>query len=263
MTDNPKGWALVTGATSGIGAEFAHLLARKGYSILGVSNDESGLVTISEQLTRYDVDVRTFCIDLSEVDSAQAVHRHCNQSGINVEVLINNAGTLIVDPFLDVDPEGARQLLHLHITTPTLLARLVAGDMIHKRWGFILNVSSIAAYMSYPTISLYGPSKRYFLEFTRALRAELKPYGIHVTALVPGATDTPLLDRYQSQLPWAKRLGLLMRAESVAQKGLVALFKDRALCVPGIMNKAIISIVRLLPTAVVVWLLKPRNHKKG
>jgi short-subunit dehydrogenase len=156
-----------------------------------------------------------------------------------VEVLVNNAGMLVYGEAARIPFAQARMILHLHMTTPALLCRLFAEKMVHRGKGFILNVSSISAVMPYPTISYYGPSKTFLRYFTRALRTELKPLGIHVTCLIPGAMDTALLNEYQISRKKARRYHVLLTPGKVARSGIRAVFGNRPICIPGILNKGI------------------------
>jgi short-subunit dehydrogenase len=119
--------------------------------------------------------------------------------------------------------------------------------MKQQRFGYILNVSSISAVMPYPTISVYGPTKAFLHHFTHAIRIELQPYGVHVTCLVPGATDTPFNDPMQFNMSRGKKFGIVRSPESVARAGIGAMFRNRALCIPGWINKVIFIILPVIP----------------
>ena len=193
------------------------------------------------------ISVHTLAIDLATENAAGRVRDFCAKAGFDVEVLVNCAGFLIHGEVLHAEPERIRSLIHLHTTTPTLLCRYFAESMIRRGKGYILNVSSIAAVMPFPTISLYGPSKTYLRTFTHALRTEMKPLGIHVTCLIPGATDTNLFDPELFNISMWKRLGFVKEPGSVASAGIKAVLANRPECIPGFLNKVIVLSVPLLP----------------
>jgi len=240
-------YALVTGASSGIGWHLAEELAKKDYSIAAVSNQPERLDELKSKLEKeYGISVLTFNIDLSREDAALKVFNFYNEKNLKIEVLINNAGTFIFGEAVRADYAGIKELIFLNTVTPVLLCRLFGEQMINYRKGFILNVSSITAVMSYPGISLYGPAKRFLRSYTRALRTEMKLYGVNVTCLIPGATDTGLYDTGKYRLRLLK-LGIMKKPDVVAKAGVRALFKNRSLCIPGVLNKLIIFLMPAVP----------------
>jgi hypothetical protein len=245
-------YALVTGASSGIGWHISEGLAERGYSIIAVSNQPVQLQDLKTNLEQtYKIRVITFDIDLTQEDSAQQVFDFCGKNNLAVEVLINDAGIFIFGEVVNVDYSRVKSILALHTATPTLLCRLFGKQMISQKKGFILNVSSITAVMPYPTISLYGPTKIYLRYFTRALRTEMKPYGINVTCLIPGATDTALYDAGNFRTPLLIKLDLMKEPQSVAKAGIKALFNNRAECIPGFLNKLTVALLPIIPQFVI------------
>jgi uncharacterized protein len=241
-------YALVTGASSGIGWHISEELAKKGYSIVAVSNQPVHLQDLKALLERvYGIQVIAFNTDLSQEDSAICVFNFCNEKNLVIEVLVNDAGMFFFGEITKIDFDSVKSILALHIATPALLCRLFGEQMVKNRKGFILNLSSITAVMPYPGISLYGPTKAFLRYFTRALRTEMKYYGIKVTCLLPGATATALYDTSQFNTARLMRLGLMKKPESVAKAGINSLFKNRAECIPGFLNRLIVLLVPLLP----------------
>jgi uncharacterized protein len=243
-----SGYALVTGASSGIGWHLARELARRGYSIAAVSNQPAQLEALRRELTR-DFGVRVFLIetDLARQDAARHVYDVCEQNRLEVQVLANNAGVLLFGEAVRVGHLAAEQLLQHHVVTPALLCRLFGEKMLHRRSGYILNVSSISAVMPYPYISLYGPSKAFLRSFSRALRTEMKPLGVGVTCLLPGATATGLYDPQAVNIPLMLRLRVMQKPERVAEAGIRALFAGRAEAIPGFFNKIIVILLPWVP----------------
>lgn len=256
-------YALVTGGSSGIGLAFVHQLAERGYNICIVSNQKEELTVLENEIAaKHKVKCVSFFIDLAHDDAAQKVHGFCKDRNLNIEVLINNAGFLIVDEFINVAPERITALLKLHTLTPTLLCQLIAKDMAAHKKGFILNVSSTSAYMPYPLISLYGSSKSYIRNFTRAMRNELYSKNIHVSCILPGAVDTNLYDLSDAKKKVAKRLGIMHSREFIAKRGLDILFKNKGELVPGIFNKLSLILPKLIPDFAIRKLLHSWNRSK-
>ena len=250
-------YAVVTGASSGIGWHISRELAARGYSIVAVSNQAEQLKALKSELERaYQIKVHTRDCDLSETGAAESIFDYCQQKHLEVEVLVNNAGILIHREFVDVDLKRTRSILQLHMNTPVMLCRLFGELMEKKQKGYILNVSSISAVMPYPTISLYGPTKAFLRQFTRALRSELQGSGVGVLCLLPGATATGLYDTKEINTRKAMRLGIMKKPEDVAKAGVTALFKNRAESIPGLLNKFTMRIIPLIPGSLIRYIYK-------
>lgn len=253
----PWKYALVTGASSGIGWHISEELAKKGYDIIAVSNQPDRLDDLKKKLERdYQISISTFNTDLGQENSAQQVFDFCEMNNLVVEVLVNNAGTLYFGEALKIETSGMKSILHLHMTTPAMLCRLFGVRMMERRKGFILNTSSISSAMPYPTISVYGPTKAFIRHFTRALRTEVKKYNIKVTCLIPGATATGLYDPGKYDTPLKRALGIMKKPEEVAKAGIKALFNNCAECVPGFLNKLIVFLFPLIPHFVISAIYK-------
>lgn len=244
--------ALVTGGSSGIGRAIAHRLAKRGHTLLLVGDRPHELDSAAQELHQaHGAVCHTLCCDLAAPDAAQRVFDHCNGQGLEVDILVNNAGMLVFSEAVLAPVLRAEAILRLHMHTPTMLCRLFGERMRARGRGFILNVSSISAVMPYPGISLYGPTKTYMRYFTRALRNELKGHGVHVTCLLPGATETGLYDPQRVNIPLAKRLGVMHTADFVAERGARALYRNRAECIPGWLNRLTVALLPWAPSAVI------------
>ncbi len=245
-------YALVTGASSGIGWHIAAALAKRGYHLVTVSNQPEQLSDQKKNLERdYGVRVVPFCIDLACEDAAKQVFDFCIENDLAVEVLINNAGIYFFGEVVSVDHINIKSMLTLHITTLVLLCRFFGEQMIERGRGYIMNVSSITAVMPYPGISLYGPTKTFIRHFTRALRTEMQGRGIIVTCLIPGAVDTGLYDATNFNVPLLKKLGIIKQPSNVAEAGIRALFGDKAECIPGLLSKLVIMLLPFVPHFVI------------
>jgi len=240
--------ALVTGASSGIGWHISRELAQRGYSIIAVSNQAGHLNSLKQELEEnYQTRVHLIDCDLAKTDAAEKIFAFCQRKNLSVEVLVNNAGILVHGEVTSVGVAETKAILQLHMNTPAILCRLFAAEMTSNQRGYILNVSSISAVMAFPTISLYGPTKTFLRQFSRATGIELKDSGVTVTCLLPGATATALYDAKKVNTSLALRLGVMKMPEDVARVGVKALFRKRRQCVPGLLNKFTMIMIPLVP----------------
>ena len=247
-------YALITGASSGIGLEYARQLAAEGWNLIVVSNRAEENVRVAEELSRqYGVAVEPLYADLTENDSAEKIYEHTKALGAEVEVLINNAGMLLFSQLVNTPAPQLERIIALHCTTPTKLCRLFADDMCKRGRGHILIMSSITAWTPYPTISHYAATKAYLHSFAQSLWYELRRKGVSVTAVYPSAVDTPFYNLSTKMRRWLLSCGVMLSAESVARKALRAMFSRRRRCLPGFLTKVEAAICWLLPA----WALLP------
>lgn len=226
--------ALVTGACSGIGRALATRLGSLGFDLVLVSNRAEPLGETAAAIRReHGVTTHAIPMDLARPDAAAELHAAVRALGLDVDVLVLNAGIFFFGEVADASPERANTLLQLHVVTPSLLATLFGKELRARRRGHVLFVSSISAWRVLPGIAYYGASKAYLLGFAQALRSEIAPYGVNVTCLLPGATATALYDPNVVPVDLAMRLGMMMRPEQVAEEGLRAMFAGEAEIIPG------------------------------
>jgi len=260
--NQPRKYALVTGASSGIGWHISKELSKKGFSIVAVSNQPEQLHNLKEELeSTFSINVIALTINLAQPGAAKEVFEYCETNNLEVEVIVNNAGLLVLGEATKVDYSDAFNILQLHIITTALLCHLFGKRMRERKKGYILNVSSISAVMPYPLISFYGPTKTFIRSFTRALRTEMKIYKINVTCLLPGATATALYDKKKINIPLAMKLGIMMKPDKVAKAGVKSLFSGRGESIPGVLNKLIVLSVPIIPHWVIDWINRSRNRK--
>ena len=250
-------FALVTGASSGMGLEFARQLAQRGYNLLIVSNvpeihDVAEQIKAnSQQLTANSVEVIPLQLDLGQQSSARELYNYAHEHDIEVEVLVNNAGVYHDRDILD-DSEGFTSLImNLHMYTPAMLCYLFGQDMRERRKGYILNVCSVTSKMAAQRLGTYGGTKAFLSHFTRALHIELRKYGVHVTDVSPGAVDTGLYSIRPIMTRLGKDLGIIISPKTLVRRALRALFRGRAkIIVPTIFWKVLSFLILLLPTSV-------------
>lgn len=249
MTADRLPAALVTGACSGIGREIVRRLAARGeHTLVLVSENRARLDAIAHEVfAAHGTLVHPIVSDLARPEAAGELHAAVAALGVAVDVLIVNAGMFFFGEVADADPAKANVMLQLHVVTPSLLCTYFARDLRARRRGRILLTSSISAWRAFPGIAYYGATKTYLRTFAAALRSELAPYGVTVTTLAPGATDTGLYDPTVVDMERARRFGVMMDPGKVADAGLRAMFAGKAECIPGPFNRLATIAMRLLP----------------
>ena len=245
--------ALVTGACSGIGRELAGALGAAGYTLLLVSERAAALRAAAAALAAaHGVAAHALVVDLAAAGAAQEVHARAAALRLApVHVLCVNAGFFFFGEVADADAGRAEAMLQVHVVSASLLALLFARDMRERRAGFILFTSSISAWGSFPGIAFYGATKHYLKSFALSLASELSVYGVGVTCLAPGATATALYDATGVPARAAEALGVMMQPRAVARAGLHALFRRRALVVPGCLPKLFAFFMAILPLCLI------------
>ena len=240
--------ALVTGASSGMGLEFARQLAAKGYALAIVSNQEKELAEAAEMLrSEYGVPVRDLCLDLAVHGVSEQVIGWCP----NPDILINDAGIFFIK-YLDPSFLGkVRTMMALHMETVTELCIPAGAKMKEKGEGHILNVSSMTARIPAPGIAIYSATKAYLKSFGKGFSYEMHPFGVTVTTVCPAAVDTglyPLGDRLRRVL---RRVGLIRTPEWLVRKSLKAMFRGRRTYSPGLMNAILPPLIAILPARLI------------
>ena len=242
-------YAIITGASSGCGYEYARVMASKGYDLLIVSNEEA--IHDKAKLLReeYPVTVLSLVQNLGTQDAAKQLYDYCQTNNLMVEVLINNAGVYHDCDFL-ADSEGFNQLIfNLHMHTPAMLMYYFGHEMVKRGKGYILNMCSITADIAVQRLSTYGATKAFLSNFTRSLHIELKEKGVYVTNVTPGAINTGL---YNIR-PWLTKMGLVLgyivQPDYLARRGVRAMMQGRAkVSIPGVWNTILLALVALVPT---------------
>ena len=255
-----KNFALITGASSGIGLAMGRELARRGYPLLLVSNEEARLTEVASELAaEFQVKAVPLYMDLAKADSAQNLFQYCEDNAITTEILINNAGIFFFRDIIDTKPELIETEINLHIKTPAMLCRLFAEKIIKEnRNGYILNMASIASWMMMPGIALYSSTKSFLRCFSRAMRHETLGRGVSITTVCPGAVATGLYNLPPRYLQLGVRLGIIILPERLARLALKKMFKRKTEFIPGgFINRLFIFLVASLPE----WLIR-RIKKK-
>ena len=263
--DMEKTRALVTGATSGIGREFADILAEKGHDLFLVGRKEQTLGEIKATFEKkHGIRVETFAIDLAGPDSARQLHGEIKKRNMDIDVLINNAGFGVGGEHVDLDLDRVGEMIQLNVGTPTALCHLIGRDMKDKKRGYILNVASTAAFQPDPYLAAYGATKSYVLNFSEALAKEMEEYRVVVSCLCPGPTDTQFFESFNIVNGDKSIFSTRSRMDSrqVAQIGLRALFGGRLSSIAGTMNALMALGNRFVPRTLSATVSK-RIMKKG
>ena len=245
-----QSFALVTGASSGMGVEFAKQLAARGYNLLIVSNEEVIHERAKELQTAYPtLRVIGLVMDLGKQTSARELYEYAHKENLEIEVLVNNAGVYHDKDILD-DSEGFTSLImNLHMYTPAMLCYLFGQDMKARGKGYILNVCSVTSKMAAQRLGTYGGTKAFLCHFTRALHIELHKYGVHVTDVSPGAVDTGLYSIKPVFTKIGKCLGIIVSPQTLVRRALRALFRGRAkTTIPTVFWRILCFLILLAPT---------------
>jgi short-subunit dehydrogenase len=238
--------ALITGASAGLGVEFARQLSRRGHALVLVARRKERLEELAKELGN----ARAVAIDLSKPNAAAKLMDDLQTAGEEVEILVNNAGFGLIGKFAQLDAKRERQMVDLNVGTLTDLCRAVAPQMIKRKAGAILNVASTAAFQPGPKMAVYFATKAFVLSLSEALHEELKPHGVHVTCLCPGPTRTEF-----GEVAGFDGNGLFdrvaMEAPQVVETGLKGLDRNQAVVVTGLVNKIGAASTRFAPRSVV------------
>ncbi|MDA1164080.1 MAG: SDR family oxidoreductase [Planctomycetota bacterium] len=259
-------WALVTGASSGIGAEFARQLAARGMHLVLVARREDRLNELAEELdTRHGTRCEVVVVDLSVPGEGKRLFDEVASRSIDVELLINNAGFGFVGAVDDTDPGRMMEMIRLNIAALTELTYLFLPAMLKREHGGIINVASVAAFQPVAYMPVYAASKAFVLHFSEALWAECRDRNVTVQGLCPGTTATEFFD-IAGASGWLKKQRS-HTAAYVVRKSIKALDRGRQYAVPGLLNLLLSLSVRLARRKMVVLqsmrFFRPQRKKKG
>lgn len=255
-----KRWALVTGASGGLGEAFALRLAAEGWDLALAARKVERLEAVAAAIReRHGREAEVIEADLSAPGAGRKLHADCAARGLEIELLVNNAGSGLFGESVELPAEGVEAMLRLNVVALTELSSLFGADMKARGSGSILNVSSLAGKAPMPYFASYGASKSYVLSYSLALRAELKPHGVRVSCLLPGYIRTRFdgAAGIESEAYLAFSSRNAMEADPVARVGLSALAAGRAAAVAGARNKAASFAMALIPQPRLPLLMKP------
>ena len=240
--------ALVTGASDGIGLEFANILGARGYDLILVARREDKLNSIATTLIQEQgVNCTVIVADLSQPQAAQQLFQNTQSNNLRVDFLVNNAGLLHNGFFTELDINAQERMITVNILALTSLTHLYANDMSARKSGHILNVASLAGWMPIPNQNVYAATKSYVLSFTQALADELNATGngVVVSALCPGYTATKMMDNPDQGAKLNIAPNMMMSAKEVAEQGIRDCLSGKMTIVPGAANKITAAITHL------------------
>ncbi|UCB44604.1 MAG: SDR family oxidoreductase [Spirochaetota bacterium] len=241
-------YALVTGASSGIGWDIAKILGEKGCNLIIVARREDKLKELQKLITTNNkVDIKTISMDLSVQESPRALYEKVKQFGINIDILVNNAGYAIHDMFLNIPWENEKSMLNLLILNLVHLTKLFAKDMVKRDFGYILQISSVGAFHPVPNYTTYSAAKSFVLNFGNSLNYELKKTNVSCSVLCPGVTETEFQKVVGEQKETLFQRLTKMPSRRVAQIGIKNMLKGRFYTGAGVVNSFNAKIMSLLP----------------
>ena len=241
-----------------MGKAYSTVLARDyKHDVLLVSNQDKELKELAQELSHeFGVKAIPYYSDLSRQCAAEELHTWCAENSIEVDMLINNAGMFFWKPLIEVPEQKVMTMLNLHMTTLAMLCRYFGEDMCRRRKGMILNMASMTGYWNIPGIQTYNATKAFVLSYSKSLWYEMKPFGVTVTTLTPGAIDTPLYgldDKTRRRLVWWR---ISYPPERFAQIALRRMIRGKKLAMPGWVNHITVPLVKHLPDWAIFFAMK-------
>lgn len=253
-----KAYALITGAASGMGRIYALRLAAMGYNTVLVDINAAGLEQTKglQKAETPESEALVVVQDLSAADAADKIYEVTETAGCEIEVLVNNAGVMYCQGIAETSERMLKLIMMVHMNTPLMLCRKYVGAMKERGCGYILNISSLAAWMVWPGIGMYGITKRFVRNYSRELRIECQKTGVSVTNAYFGAVDTPLIPLKDSLRKLARCLAVMIRPEKAVDRALRATFRRRRGVMPGLLNKIFLPFVIMMPDCLLGWIYR-------
>ena len=254
--------------------QYATQLARDYHTdLLLVSNQEEELCKVAEALeTQYKVKAIPHYADLSKQDAAEELYNYCHANNLVVDILINDAGVFFFNPYCETSMRRIELMLNLHITTVAKLCRLFGEDMIARQLteeeqsqticgkprkkGYILNMSSMSAWMAMPGIQTYNATKAFIYNFSKSLWYELRPKGVNITVMTPGAVDTALFGLAPNLRKLAVNLTVSIPPEKLVKRALRSMFRGRKADMPGVINHLCTPLLKHTPDWLIFFAMK-------
>ena len=243
-----------------MGLEYAKQLAEIGCNLLLVSNQKEELKKVSEDLQREKtIRVIPHYQDLATETAAEELLSFCQAENLQIDILINNAGMFFFEELTTENEVKALTMLRLHVFTPTRLCILFGEEMKKRGYGYLINMSSMAAKLPCPGITIYSATKAYLKSFGKSLYFEMRPYGVGVTTVCPAAIATPLYRLKPSLLKLGVRIGLIGTPQWLVRKALNGMIRKKRVVKPGFMNIYLPPMIALLPHGLVAKLWQKFN----
>lgn len=238
-----------------MGRIYARRLAQRGYNLVLVDINAAGLDETASMIGE-EVKVLSIVQDLSLMDAADRIYERTEAEKCEVEVLVNNAGVMFCQGLAETSEKMLNVIMMVHMNTPLMLCRKYVGAMKERGCGYILNISSLAAWMIWPGIGMYGCTKRFVRHYSRELRTECRKTGVSVTNAYFGAVDTPLVPLKESLRKLARILAVMIRPEKAVDRALKATFRRRRGVMPGLLNKIFLPLIVIVPDCLLAWIYR-------
>ncbi|MCC2590214.1 SDR family NAD(P)-dependent oxidoreductase [Chryseobacterium sp. MFBS3-17] len=263
-TEHPKKYALVTGGSSGIGASFARALAARGHHVLIVALDDDHLYRTRQEITEnYPVSCEVFGINLAGEHAATEISKWISDHQFSINILINNAGIGSKEVFENIETDFYRKQLMVNVVNTVLLTRLLVENLKDSGPSYILNMGSLGGFFHIPEKVSYVASKAFIHSFSKSLRYELEPEGIHVVLLCPGG----IISNENTKMIISELKGIarksVLDSEELADIALNRMFAGDRIIIPGLLNKSFYHIQRLLPGSVKSLVIKHQFARKS
>lgn len=245
--ENTKRFALITGATSGIGLELAKLFAKDNFNLVIVARDEDDLQHTAGLLQQDGIEVITVSKDLFEPDAAFELYEYLKSKNIQIDVLVNDAGQGVYGKFVETDLNRELDIIQLNIASLVTLTKLYLKEMVARNTGKILNVASIAGKTPGPYQAVYHGTKAFVHSFNEAVRAEIQDKAVTITSLLPGATDTDFFNKADMLDSKIVKEGQLADPAKVAKDGYEAMLAGKDMVISGLKNKIQVTLGNVTP----------------
>ncbi|MBQ9475947.1 MAG: SDR family NAD(P)-dependent oxidoreductase [Bacteroidales bacterium] len=243
-----KKYALITGGSSGMGLEYARQLAAQGRNLLIVSNVQEQLDKVQPMLqSEYGVEVVARFQDLSKADSADELFEYCSSNGFEIDMLVCNAGMFFFKELLPSDEARMETMMNLHTLTPAKLCLMFGSEMKKRSAGNIIIMSSMASRIVAPGLTTYASTKAFLRIFGKSLYYEMRPYGVKVTTVCPGAIATPLYRLKESLMDFGVKIGVIRTPKWLVRRALRANNRGRKCISPAFMNIYLPPLIAALP----------------
>jgi short-subunit dehydrogenase len=262
--ENSGKFALVTGATSGIGLELAKLFAKDGYNLVITARDQAELDQTSRKLQAEGIEVIAIAKDLFDREEAFSLYAEIKEKGIEIDVLVNNAGQGVYGKFDQTDIDRELSIIDLNIASLVVLTKCFLTDMVARNSGKILNLASVASKLPGPWQAVYHGTKAFVLSFTEAVREEVKDTDITITALMPGVTDTDFFNKADMQDSKAVQdEDAMADPADVARDGYEALMAGKDKVISGLKNKLQVAMSAVTPDSTVAHQMNEQQKPVG
>ena len=259
-SEQKRDTALISGASSGIGLDLARLMAPK-FDLIITARNQAGLEKIAQELqAAHGNHVHVIPADLAKADAPQQIFAEIERRGLQVDVLVNNAGFGSYGAFAQSDHRTDLDMIQVNITALTALAKLALPGMLARKHGRIMNVASTAGFQPGPLMAVYYATKAYVIMFSEAIANEVKGSGVTVTCFCPGATATNFAGRAKMEESRLFKMGA-MRSEDVARAGYRGMMRGRTMVIPGFFNKLLMQSVRFSPRKLVTVVSRMAQEK--